>query len=448
MDKSRSVGDPVIDRSGASKADSTGSGPRRGRGFRRFLSLTAKTVLPLVVIGVAGLAFAYLRATRPEVKTAAITERVWLVGAVTAKRTTVRPTLTLYGKIVSGREVELRPLVAGPIVKVGSSFADGGLVKKGDTLVVIDAFDYKSAVTERKAQLTEAKARLRELKADLTAEQNMLKFDERQIEVRTRELARREDLLKRKTGTEKSLDDARWALNEQQRGHAARKKNIASLKSRIDQQEAAIARATVALNRAERDLRDTTLKAPFDGILREISTAVGKQVSVGDKVARLTDIGWLEADFQVTDKQYGRLVSGGAVVGRKATVIWKTGAKTFRFPATIKRVSGRVSSDAGGINLFARLDSTDLKTVLRPGVFVQVQIDDEPYAKVFRLPDEAVQDNQTVYVIKGERLEARKVEIVGRIENDVLVRGALRDGDKVVDRIFPEIGPGVRVRVP
>lgn len=448
MDRRRPVSDPVIDRSGASQDAPVQSGSRREGRFRRILSLTAKTVLPLLVVGVAGFAFAYLRATRPEVKTAAISERVWMVGAVTAKRTTVRPTLTLYGKIVAGREVELRPLVMGPVIEVGTSFADGGLVRKGDTLAVIDPFEYKAAVTERKAQLTEANAKLRELKADLVAERNMLKFDARQIEVRSRELARREDLLKRRTGTEKSLDDARWALNEQQRAQATRRKNIASLESRILQQQAAIARAAVALERAERDLEDTKLVAPFDGILSEISTAVGKRVGVGDKIARLTDIGWLEAEFQITDGQYGRLVSQGSVVGRKAAVIWKTTDKTFRFPATIKRVSGRVSSDAGGINLFARLDDTALDTVLRPGVFVQVQVEDEPYAKVFRLPDEAVQDRNTVYVIKEGRLEARKIEMAGRIENDVLVRGAIENGERIVARIFPEIGPGVRVRVP
>lgn len=414
----------------------------------RFFSISAKIILPLVVIGVAGFAFAYLRATRPEVKTAAIAERVWLVGAVTVKTTTVKPTLTLYGKIVAGREVELRPLVTGQVIEVGKNFADGGLVRKGDTLAVIDPFEYKAAVTERKAQLTEARAKLRELKADLVAEKDMLKFDERQIEVRTRDLSRREDLLKRKTGTEKSLDDARYALNEQQRAQANRKKNIASLESRIQQQQAIIDRSAVALKRAERDLEDTRLTAPFDGILREITTAVGKRIGVGDKVARLTDIGRLEAEFQVTDGQYGRLVSRGSVVGRKATVIWKTSDKPFRYPATIRRVSGQVSSDAGGINLFARLDSTDLKTVLRPGVFVQVEIADKPYEKVIRLPDEAVQDRKTVYVIGKERLEVRKVEIVGRIENDVLVRGDLKDGERVVARIFPEIGPGVRVRVP
>ncbi len=416
--------------------------------MRRILGFSVKAVLPVLILLVAGFAFAYLRSTRPEVKTAALTERVWLVSTVTAKRETVTPVLTLYGKIVAGREVELRPLVTGQIVKVGDNFAEGGLVRKGATLIVIDPFEYTATVKERKAQLDEARAKLQELKADLAAEQSMVKFDEQQIGVRRRELVRREDLLKRKTGTEKSLDDARWALNEQQRARANRKKSIESLKSKIVQQEAAIARAVVALDRAQRDLRDTTLKAPFDAVLREISTAVGKRVGVGDKIARLTDVGRLEASFQVTDSQYGRLVSGGSVVGRKARVIWKTAEKTFRFPATIKRVSGEVSSDAGGINLFARLDHTDLKTVLRPGVFVEVQIDDEPYKDVFRLPDEAVQNQETVYVVKGDRLDARTVTIVGRIGNDVLVRGALATGDKVVARLFPEIGPGVRVRVP
>jgi multidrug efflux system membrane fusion protein len=420
---------------------------RRSRAGR-IVGVAVKTLVPIVILGVAGLAFGYLRATRPQVKTTPIQERVWLVGAVTAKRTTVRPTLVLYGKIVAGREVELRPLVAGPVIRVGASFADGGLVRKGDALVVIDPFEYHVAVIERTAQLVEARAKLRQIKTDLTAEQSMIKFDTQQIAIRRRDLARRVDLLKRRSGTEKSLDDARWSLNEQERQLANRRKTIESLQSQAVQQQAAIDRAEVALRRAQRDLHDTTLKAPFDGVLREISIAVGKRVGVGDKVARLSDAGWLEADFQVTDRQYGRLVASGSVVGRKVVVIWKAGDKTFRYPATIRRVSGRVASDSGGIDLFARLDHTDLKTVLRPGVFVQVQLADVPYVAVFRLPDEAVQAGNIVYVVKNGRLQARTVKIVGRIDNDVLVRGALTPGERVVARLFPEIGPGVRVQVP
>jgi len=129
-------------------------------------------------------------------------------------------------------------------------------------------------------------------------------------------------------------------------------------------------------------------------------------------------------------------------------VIWRTSDKDFTFPARIVRVSGSVSQASGGVNLFARLDATDTDTLLRPGVFVEVSITDTPFEDVIRLPDDAVEDGRQVYVVVDGRLETRLIEIAGRVGNDVLVRGDVAQGEQVVARIFPEIGPGVKVEVP
>ena len=417
--------------------------------LRRFLSILARTLLPIGVLLAGGAGFAYLEATKPALDKKPVAERSWPVTATTAEKTTIAPTLVLYGTIVAGRNVDMRPLVSGRISRVGPQLAIGGLVRKGDLLVAIDAFDYEAALSERKAQLAEAEARLSELTAELGAEREIVKYDREQISIRRREVERRSRLQERGTGTEKSLDDAQSILIDAQRRDSERKKRIGSLEARIRQQRAAIDRSRVALQRAERNLRDTVVHAPFDGILSEVSVEIGKRVSTGDKVARLTDAASLEVEFQVTDDQYGRLVADGSLIGEKAAVIWKTARRAFEYSATIMRVSGRATSEAGGINLFARLSDTGLDTPLRPGIFVEVHVKDQFYRDVFQLPEEAVHSGRTVFVIAEDgRLEQREISIVRRLANTVLVRGALEGGERVVARPFPEIGPGVKVSVP
>ena len=417
--------------------------------LRRFLSVLARTLLPIAVLIGGGAVFAYLQATKPTLDKKPAAERAWPVTATTVEKATIAPTLVLYGTIVAGRTVDMRPLVSGRISRVGPEFAIGGLVRKDDLLVAVDAFDYEAALSERKAQLAEARARLSELIAELGAEREIIKYDGEQVAIRRREVERRSRLQKRGSGTEKSLDDAQSALIDAQRRDFERKKRIGSLEARIQQQRAAIDRSRVALRRAEKNLSDTVLHAPFDGILSEVSVEIGKRVSTGDKVARLTDAASLEVEFQVTDDQYGRLVADGSLIGETAAVIWKTARRSFEYSATIMRVSGQATSEAGGINLFARLSDTGLDTALRPGIFVEVHVKDQFYRDVFRLPEESVHDGRTVFVIAdGWRLEQREISIVRRLANTVLVRGALEDGERVVTRLFPEIGPGVKVRVP
>ena len=405
--------------------------------------------------------FGAMVATKPKVKSKPIAERVWIVQTVTAKKISVSPRLRLYGTIAAGRDVELRPLVAGRVVKVGKNFAEGGLVKKGDLLVEIDRFEYNATVKERDAQLGEARSRLAELRIELLGDEASLKADVRQINLREREVERRQLLVNRGNGSQKALDDSKIALNDQKQRHIDRERRIATLKTKIAQQTSAIERAKVALERAQRDLRETKLYAPFDGFLRDLQTAIGKKISVNDRVARLIDARWLEASFQISDEQYGRLIAAGGVRGKSAEIVWRTRAKTFRYEAKIERISGQVASDSGGVVIYARIKKTSLNTILRPGVFVEVVIRDRVYNNVYRLPDEALVGTGTIYVAVKQkpatgksaakddkpvwRLAKRQVKVVGRQGNDILVQGKLKPGDRVVSSTFPEIGPGAKV---
>ena len=425
--------------------------PPRGRGARVLRSVgrgtvfALKAVTPVVVIGAGVLLFYHMKSSKPPVVRAALEEKVHLVDTVTASRTTVTPRLVLYGHIVAGRDVELRPLVSGRVVRVAPNFSEGGIVQKNELVVEIDPFVYRIAVSESSSQLAEAQGRLEELRADLEGERALIEHERAQTELRRRDLARRQALFDRGVGTEKSLDDAKLALNNQQQRLEERLRRVNTLGARMDQQMAAIARAEGALAQAVRNERDTRLVAPFDGFLHEISTGIGKRVGANDKIVRLTDANRFEAKFQVTDAQYGRLIRDGKITGTPATVVWKTAGQDYAFEATIARVSGSVSSGSGGVNLFAELRGSDTSTLLRPGVFVEVTMQDASYEDVYRLPEEALQENRFAYAVNGDRLERRRVAVAGRVGNDVLVRGRIHDGDQIVARTFPEIGQGVKI---
>ena len=413
----------------------------------RWAAFARKSVLPFVIL-LGAVSFAgYLRATKPPVERKAPQERIWVVAAAPVTFATVRPDLKLYGEIVAGRKVELRPLVAGRVVAVGSNFVTGGIVKKGDLLIEIDRFDYKSTVAERKAQYQEARARLEEYLSDLTGERAQLKRDEEQVTLRQREVDRRARLRARGSGSRKAADDSRISLNQAQQQFAARRQAIARLEARAKQQSAVVDRNKVALERAERDLREIVLRSPFDGFIVETSVAVGKRVSTNDTVAKLIDAKRLEVKFQVTDEEFGRLVAAGGYRGRPATVRWLAGGKIFRFPAVIERVASEIEANAGGVNLYARINGTTTATVLRPGVFVEVSVKDRVYERVARVPNSALHDGGTVYVVAGGRLQARKVEIVARVGNAVLVRGDIKADERILVSRFAEVGNGVRVKV-
>ncbi|MCY4559420.1 MAG: efflux RND transporter periplasmic adaptor subunit [Chloroflexi bacterium] len=416
--------------------------------FGHAVFLVARIAAPVAVLaGAVGL-FQHMQSTRPAIVHKPTEERVWFVDTVTVARTVVTPRLELYGTIVAGREVELRPLVSGQVVRVASAFAEGGIVHRGDLLVEIDPFDYRIAVDERKADRAEARARRLEIEVDLKGEKALIAQERELIDLFRRNLERRRALHDSGTVSVRSLENAQRALVDRRQRLVDRLRRTAILDARLTQQDAVIARAEGALARAVRALRDTRLVAPFNGFLSGIATGIGKAVSSNDRIARLADAGKMEVQFQVSDAEYARLARDGALVGRPVTVLWRTRDWDIRYSAVIERVAAGVSNGSGGIDLFARLHETDTTTLLRPGVFVEVAMADAIYRDVYRLPDEGLHEGRFVYVVVDDRLARREVTPAGRIGNDILVRGRIEDGDRIVARTFPEIGPGLRVGLP
>ncbi|MCG8691686.1 MAG: efflux RND transporter periplasmic adaptor subunit [Minwuiales bacterium] len=416
--------------------------------MKRFVVGAAKLLLPLLILAAGAGGFVLLVQTRPQLAPNEPQERVWVIGAETARLADIQPQLRLFGEVVAGRQVELRALVAGEVVEVAEQFREGGYVEQGELLVQIDPFDYQATLDEQTAQLQEARARLDEIEARRASDAEALARDKEMLEVRERDLARVTRLFKSGNVSEKSLDEAQMALSLEQQSVTTRQHSLEAESARTRQQKAAIARLEVAVRRAERDLRQTRLAAPFSGFLSDTEAEVGRRLSVNDRVAELIEADYLEARVHLSDAQYGRIVQAeGDIRGRAARVYWRSGGGDLAYRATVERIGSRVDATTGGVDIYARLTLSSARTPIRPGAFVEVQIADRLYPSVIRLPETVLYDDDTVYVVNDGRLARRKVEIAGRDGNSVLLRGDLKDGEQVVVTRFTEIGPGVAVEV-
>lgn len=403
--------------------------------------------LPPIILAGAVAGSIVLWNSRPRVEAKPPEATAHAVAAVVVEHRDVRPTMALYGAIVAGREVELRPLAAGRVVAVGANFVDGGVVRAGEMLIAIDPFDYESDVADYRAQVAEARAKFDEIAADHAAAGQLLHRDNEQLELARRELARREKLADSPAASPKALDDAHLNASIRAQQVIQRQQTIDRLAAQAAQQRAVIERRMVALDRARRKLKETRLVAPFDGYLVETDVAIGKRVSTGDRVARLIDAGRLEVRFHVSGAQFARLLAGDGYHGQPVEVVWRIGDQAFRFAAVVDRVEGEIDPQSGGVDLYARIERLTAGGVLRPGAFVEVVLADRLYKDVIRLPETALHDGATVYVAVDAVLEGREVVVVARGDGHVLVRGPLENGDIVVTTRLSDLSPGLVVEV-
>ena len=407
-----------------------------------------KWLAPVMVLLIAVLIAGYLEATKPQLKPSESVEREWLVDLVTTSIGDQEYFVKAYGEVIPERDLEMRSLVSGQVIEVSPNFKDGGIIDSGEMLLQIEPFEYVSTMNQAKAELSSARALLKEYKAQLRAEERSADQNKIQLELAIRELNRRKKLLTQKVVSEKHVEDAAILASERERIEGLSTETVRAYAARLERQESVISSAEIFLQRTQRDLKNTKLIAPFEGYLTSTSAAVGKRLSINDRVARLLDLKQLEVMFHLPDSEYGKLISsdGDGLEGRIITVVWRFGQQTREFVAAIERVSSEIKSETGAIRVYAQLFTDSESILIRPGTFVEVIMPGPIFPKSVKLPENALHESNSVYVSVGGRLEKRLVDVLGRTGNEIIVRGELSDGDKVVISRFAEIGPGIKVR--
>lgn len=226
---------------------------------------------------------------------------------------------------VEGDIASISPKVSGYVAVVNA--VANQTVKAGDPLVTLDDGDYRLAREQAEAQIATQKLSLGRIDAQIEGARASLAQADAQKTACQAALSgaqvaekRAKELNAKAVGTTASLDSATVALDQAKANLVGADANIVAARAAITVLEAQRAEAEsqirtleLARDKAERDLGFTVLKAPYDGVVGNISVQVGDLVSAGQRLAALVPVKdlYVEANFKET--QIARLVPGSKV---------------------------------------------------------------------------------------------------------------------------------------
>lgn len=200
---------------------------------------------------------------------------------------------------IEGDIATISPKVSGYIEEV--LVADNSAVKKGTELFKLDDRDYKINLNHANLQLEGQKKGLTTLEAQLKAAQASLKGARAQLpaaqaNVDTVQLSlnRVLELNKEQFATNAQLEAAKLKLKQAKANIANVNAQIENAQSNIDvlnakhaEMESQIKLLEVAQYKAQQDLDDTIIKAPFDGVVGNLIAKKGDLVAAGQALSSL-----------------------------------------------------------------------------------------------------------------------------------------------------------------
>lgn len=206
-------------------------------------------------------------------------------------------------------------------------FTEHQYVHKGDTLLIIDDSEYRIRLMEAEAMLKDARANKNVIGATLSRTENsVLVYDssiaeiEARINKLRRDKARYENLVERNAATPIQLEgietelialEAKLESVRQQKRTA--NSSVTEVQTKTESVEAAILRATAAVDMAELNLSYTVITAPCDGWLGRRALEVGQLVNAGQTITNIMpdEQKWIIANYketQIKDLKVGQRV--------------------------------------------------------------------------------------------------------------------------------------------
>ena len=373
-------------------------------------------------------------------------ERTFAVNVVPFEAGKQIPVLKVFGEIQSQRSLDLRAAVSGAVIDLHPNFQNGGQVQEGDILLQIDPSNAETGLALVQADMADAQADMREATRALQLASDEVSAAKEQAALRLKALKRQNDLVERGVGTEASVETAEFAASSAKQAILSRRQSFQATEARLDQTKARLIRVKISLAEAERNLRDTVLRATFSGSLANVTVVKGGTVTNNERIGQLVDPLALEVAFRVSTSQHQRLLNDDGVL-RNSKI-----SATLDVLGAEMKTEGALTREAavGGEGLTGRLLFASLANVkgLRPGDFVTRAITEPALSWVAKLPAAALSGSNKVLVVgDDERLKETEVTLIRRQGDDVLVRSRELQDAKVVAERSPVLGSGIKVRV-
>ncbi len=318
------------------------------------------------------------------------------------------------GRTEAVESVEVRARVSGTLESV--HFEDGGLVKKGDLLFVIDPRPYQAALDRAEAELARVQSALELAKSDLTRADSLV--------------------------ASKNI-----AAGEYDKWKQTKVSAESSLKS-----------AQAAIDLAKLDMEYTRVTAPISGRISRRLVDPGNLVNGGPGAnTLLTNIVtvdpihlYMDADENSILKYTRFRIEGSRTSARDAKIVCEMALadeEGFPHKGVIDFVDNRLDPSTGTMRARGLFPNPDQK--ITPGLFARARIPGTGKYKALMISDLALSTDQGQKIVlvvddKGTA-QPRPVEVGPVMDGMRVIRNGLTTADKVIINGLAKVRPGMPV---
>jgi RND family efflux transporter MFP subunit len=350
------------------------------------------------------------------------------------RQETVRRTVEVVGTLAAVDQVTISSETDGKVSRILADLGDR--VKAGQSLIQVDHEKQQYNLDQQRATLDRALAQLGapdpQHLPDVEKTPDVQKANADLVQAK-QSFDRANELFKRTLVPQQTLDDAATMLKSKQASYDLSVQNAKNLRASIQASEA-------SMKLADRQLRDTDIRAPFDGYVEKRFVNLGELVKTQMPVMSVVRVDPLKVIAEIPEKMAPWIHDGQPVQLHVDAYPDRT------FTGKVSRISPAVSTSTRAFPFEALVPNTD--AALKPGTFARVHIESGKQDNVLTLPYSALQYRygvNRVFVIAGDKLVARELKVGDRMGDRIEIVDGVKAGDQVAVTDVDTLVDGMKV---
>jgi len=328
--------------------------------------------------------------------------------------------LNSFGIVQAKRKGEIHSLVNGQILSIAASFTAGAYIKKGEVLLTLDPSEYKVAVQRAHSDLASAELALAEEEA-------------------------RSDQARRDWSKQKN--------NQPGTDYALRVPQLKAVKASLN-----TARAQLAL--AELNLERTQVKASYDGRIQQTFVDLGAVVAPSNKLAEgyASDAVEIRLPLSNLDMPFINLPRpfASTSVPTPVTFVNSLVQPPEYWEGEVLMSEASIDETSQQLYLVSRIEDPFLsnqasqlkvKQALKIGQYLEASIQGKTLESVIVIPNETIYQGKYVYVVSGDEVLRKNINIAWQNKNLSVISQGLEAGDLLVTTLLGQVASSTKVAI-
>jgi membrane fusion protein (multidrug efflux system) len=348
----------------------------------------------------------------------------------------VKRTVELVGTLAAVDQVTISSEADGKVSRILADLGDR--VTAGQTLIQVDREKQQYSLEQQKATLARALAQYGAADSqhlpDIEKTPDVQKANADLVQAR-QAFDRTSELFKRSLVPKQMLDDAATALQSKQASYDLSLQTAKNLRASIQGSEA-------SMKLADRELRDTEIRSPFDGYVEKRLVNLGELVKNQMPVMAVVRVDPLKVIAEIPEKMAPWIKEGQPVE------LHVDAYPDQLFIGKVSRISPADNTATRAFPFEALVPNKDAR--LKPGTFARVHIESDKIDNVLTLPYATMQYRygvNRVFVVEGDKLAVRELKVGDRLGDRIEIISGVKAGEQVAATDVDKLADGTKVSI-